>query len=682
MRNDNFADAMNEVKNVAENFPGGFFICRANDEKKILYANEIVLEIFGCKTLDELNELTNLNIQGFIYDADREAVTKSIKDQLAEDEKKIVYVEYRIIRKDGSIRWVYNRIRLVNMENFGEVYYVFIRDITHQYFSREESKRREKVIEGLSIGFDSIYFLNLKSGSMKPYRLQNDIFLKLVEELNLKETDPDWRTILPEYAKRYVLTEDRDYYLNEISFDRISKRLQNVDSYTFHYRCSTKSDEITHIECSIVKIKDEKLNSHVVMGYRDVTEQISRVEKELAEKLSMELALEKEKHSNEIKASFLFNVSHDIRTPMNAIMGFTALSKNHINEPELLQKYLDKLDESNRHMLALIDDLLEMSKIDYGRIELKNEACDLNEQIEMVIDMFNVQAEEKKIIIDKENNLPAEKVFVDSLRFRRIMANLISNAIKFTAIGGKIKIKTRQKVVSESGYARYEFSIQDNGVGMTEEFMQKMFEAFEREETSTRSGYIGTGLGLSITKKLLDMMGGSISVKSKKGEGSIFTVDLPLKIANNNSESVTRKEELKNKQEYKSTGKHRILLVEDIDVNRMLAETILTESGFLVESVVDGCDAVEAIKDHPLYYYDLVLMDIQMPVMNGYEATRSIRALKREDTNFLPIIALSANAREQDKKMSLESGMNSHVAKPFDIAHLISTINEHISRKK
>ena len=171
-------------------------------------------------------------------------------------------------------------------------------------------------------------------------------------------------------------------------------------------------------------------------------------------------------------------------------------------------------------------------------------------------------------------------------------------------------------------------------------------------------------------------MGGSIKVKSKKGEGSTFTVDLPLKLARYEEIDTTKVEQ----PEYKSNGKHRILLVEDIDVNRMLAETILTESGFLVESVPDGCDAVEAIKNRPPRYYDAVLMDIQMPVMNGYEATRSIRALGREDTATLPIIALSANAREQDKQMSMESGMNSHVAKPFDIAHLISTVNEHISR--
>ena len=209
--------------------------------------------------------------------------------------------------------------------------------------------------------------------------------------------------------------------------------------------------------------------------------------------------------------------------------------------------------------------------------------------------------------------------------------------------------------------------------------MKRMYEAFEREESSTRAGTIGTGLGLSITKNLLNIMGGSIAVRSKKGEGTTFTVDLPLKLADHVSEPDDAPAA---ETDFRAKGEHRILLVEDIEINRMLAETILEEAGFLVESVPDGCDAVEAITRRPLWYYDLVLMDIQMPVMNGYEATRAIRAIGRNDTNSLPIIALSANARDEDKRQSLESGMNNHIAKPFDVAHLITTVNEHIAKRE
>ena len=398
------------------------------------------------------------------------------------------------------------------------------------------------------------------------------------------------------------------------------------------------------------------------------------------EKLHMEMDLEREKHANEIKSSFLFNISHDIRTPMNAIVGFSDLAKRHLDDPDRLRDYLDKVDESSRQLLALIDDLLEMSKIEYGRIEIKAEPCDLREQIDMALDLFRAQIEEKRLALEERLELPEGRVLVDAHRFRRVMSNLLSNAVKFTPAGGKIGVSARQTQVSESGYARYEFIVSDNGVGMTEDFMRRMYEAFEREESSTRTGTIGAGLGLSITKSLLNIMGGSIAVKSRKGEGTTFTVDLPLKLADHVSDpaNVSAGEGT----DFRAKGEHRILLVEDIEINRMLAETILEEAGFLVESVPDGCDAVEAIISHPLWYYDLVLMDIQMPVMNGYEATRAIRAIGRSDTSTLPIIALSANARDEDKRMSMESGMDNHIAKSFDVAHLIATVNEHIEKRE
>ena len=412
---------------------------------------------------------------------------------------------------------------------------------------------------------------------------------------------------------------------------------------------------------------------YVFLG--DITEKRRAQE----EKLRMEMDLEREKHANEIKSSFLFNISHDIRTPLNAIVGFSELAKRHLDDPDRLQNYLDKVGDSSRQLLALIDDLLEMSKLEYGRIEIKAEPCELHEQIDMVLDLFRAQIEEKRLALEERLDLPEGRVLVDAHRFRRVMSNLISNAVKFTPAGGKIEVTARQKQVSESGYARYEFTVSDNGVGMTEGFMRRMYEAFEREESSTRAGTIGTGLGLSITKSLLNIMGGSISVKSKKGEGTTFTVDLPLKLADHVAETG---EAAAPAEDFRAKGEHRILLVEDIEINRMLAETILEEAGFLVESVPDGCDAVEIIRNHPQWYYDLVLMDIQMPVMNGYEATRAIRAIGRIDTNTLPIIALSANARDEDRRMSMESGMDNHIAKPFDVAHLISTVNEHIAKRE
>ncbi|MBQ6552531.1 MAG: response regulator [Clostridia bacterium] len=400
----------------------------------------------------------------------------------------------------------------------------------------------------------------------------------------------------------------------------------------------------------------------------DVTDKL-RAEQE---RFKAELELEQEKRASEMKSAFLFNISHDIRTPMNAIIGFSDLAKRHADDPAALADCLDKVEISSKQMLALIDDILDMNSLTGGRFIAKSEPTGPNGLISVAVDIFRAKAQEKKIALEQEIDLPDRAVLLDKHRFLRLMNNLIDNAVKFTSEGGTVTVKARVKC-SEGVYSRYEFSVADTGVGMSEEFAAHMFEAFEREENSTKSGAIGTGLGLSIVKALVDIMGGTITVQTEKGKGSVFTVELPLKAAD--ADGSAAPVEIKHPQ---ADGKRRLLLVEDVYINRVLAETVLTEAGFTVESVTDGCYAVDAVRERPAGYYDLVLMDIQMPVMNGYEATRAIRAL--DNGASLPILALSANAREEDKKRSLESGMNGHIAKPFETAGLVSRINEQINK--
>ena len=663
---------MESLQHLGESMPGGFFVYQADEEQKILYINDIVLDIFGCSTAEELQELTGNTFKGFVHPDDWERIESSIHSRVLEHSKKLDYVEYRLVRKDGSIRWVDDYGHLVHTEEYGDVYYVLIRDITELHVERDEFHGREEVIEGLSVGFSSIYLLDIDQGTMIPYQQRKEDFYEILSENGMH----GYRQIASNYANRYVLPEDRELYLREVAPERIKARLQEEQSYLVNYRCIDGKGTITYMEMSIVVIENDTEYHHVIMGYRDITERALRLQQDLADKLNLEMELEREKHSNEIKSSFLFNISHDIRTPMNAIKGFTDLAKRHIHEPELVQEYLAKVEESNQYLLTLIDDLLEMSRLDYGHVEVRLEACSLQEELEIVLDLFRGLIEEKKLELITEFDMQGQQVYVDTSRFERIMGNLISNAVKFTPQGGTITVKALKKQVSDSGYARFEFVVSDTGVGMTEEFMKRMYEAFEREESSTKTGNLGTGLGLAITKQLLDLLGGSISVESEKGKGSTFKVNLPLKMADETKEypaEHVQPEEIKRK-----TGQYRVLLVEDIEINRMLAETLLEEEGFLVESVPDGSDAVEIIKTHPEWYYDVILMDIQMPVMNGYEATRLIRSMGRKDTSLMPIIALSANARDEDKRMSMESGMNSHVAKPFDIAQLIKTINKHL----
>ena len=393
----------------------------------------------------------------------------------------------------------------------------------------------------------------------------------------------------------------------------------------------------------------------------------------------MELALAHEKQTNEIKSNFLFNMSHDIRTPMNAIIGFSGLAKRHMDDREKLEDYLDKTVASGQQLLRLIDDMLELNELEGGAVALRSEQSDLKEQIELVLDMFRIPAEEKGLRLIEEIELPEDRVLVDQGRLRRVLSNLMSNAVKFTPMGGSVTISARQKSRSDSGYARYVFRIADTGVGIGADCLPRIFDAFEREESSTVSGQCGTGLGLTIVRTLLNLMGGSVTAESEKGKGSVFTVELPLRLAQQTESESTPT--VPQPAEGKG-GRPRILVVEDIAFNRELMETVLEEFGFLAESVPDGCDAVEAVRSHEPGYYDLVLMDIQMPVMNGYEATTAIRALPREDAAHLPIIALSANSREEDRRRSMDCGMNDHIAKPFDIEYLTETIRRAIAGQR
>ncbi len=522
----------NTLLKLGDNVPGGFFIYRADGDEHILYKNRAVLDIFGCRDDAEFTRLTGDTFRGVVYPDDYEEVESSIKKQIQGSADNLDSVQYRIKRADGEVRWIDDYGRFASVPGTGDVFYVFIWDVTERLLAEAEKNR-------------------------------------------------------------------------------------------------------------------------------------------------VELELEKEKKVNEIKSGFIFNLSHDIRTPMNAIVGFSDLACRHMDDPALVAEYLAQVKKSGSMMLAIIDDMLEMNMLDSSKFRLKKESTDITEQINEVCDIFGVEIKEKRLTLIRDIDLPEGNVETDALRFRRILGNLLSNAVRFTPEGGTITVSAHVGAHSDSGYSRYVFSVADTGVGMSEKFMEKLFVAFEREATSTESGNSGTGLGLSIVRAIVRIMGGSVRAESKKGEGSKFTFELPLK--------AVAAEEVKEQcvsEPVAAVEGARILLVEDIEINRMLAEAVLGKAGFSVTSVPDGCDAVDAFRESKPGYFDLILMDIQMPVMNGYEATRAIRALGREDSATVPIVALSANTSPEDMKESIESGMNDHFAKPFDAELLIASINARIEENR
>ncbi len=393
------------------------------------------------------------------------------------------------------------------------------------------------------------------------------------------------------------------------------------------------------------------------------------------------LMLERDKaaKAEQAKTEFLSQMSHDIRTPMNAIIGFTNFIKEEDNIEIIKEDYVPKIEMASNHLVMLINDVLEMSRIDTGKLVFKRNINDIEDIIDSVVTVMRMQAEEKKLRLVKEISVRDRILNCDQNQMSRVILNLLSNAIKFTPEGGEIHIRVTQKEKANPGFAAYEIAVSDNGIGMQPEFLKKVFEPFERERTSTISGMQGTGLGMAIVKNIVEAAGDTITVESTPDVGTTFTIHTQLMLADAKELDKLRKKDMSEKHhsiaELKSyfTNK-RILLVEDNEFNSTIAYAILENAGFLVETAENGEEAVHSIVKAPSAgYYDVVLMDVQMPVMNGYEATRAIRALKDERSK-VKIIAVTANAFESDKEDAREAGMDAHVSKPLDVDVLYQTL--------
>ena len=387
--------------------------------------------------------------------------------------------------------------------------------------------------------------------------------------------------------------------------------------------------------------------------------------------VALQLAVQRETKANLAKREFLFNMSHDIRTPMNAIIGFTALAQTHIDDRGQVEDYLKKISVSSQHLLSLINDVLDMSRIESGKVTLEAKPVHLPELVHELRDIVQAVVSDKDLSLTLDTvGVENEDVIADPLRLEQILINVLANAVKFTPDGGQIGLWIVQKDTAPAGYADFEFHIKDNGIGMSEEFQKHIFEQFARERTSTVSKIQGTGLGMAITKSLVDMMGGRITVKSEQGKGSEFTISLRFPIGEAKTEQTPPAAKAS-----ASAGK-KLLVVEDNELNLEIASTLLKEAGFAVDTAENGKVAVEKVEAASADRYDLILMDIQMPEMDGYEATRRIRALPDTKKAALPIVAMTANAFEDDRKNALRAGMNGHIAKPLDIQKLFQVLSE------
>lgn len=520
-------------------------------------------------------------------------------------------------------------------------------------------------VEALSAGYSYICLINLETGDVELIKGNN------IPGLNGRYTQID-HNILLEQVNRLITEPFRQSSVEFYDSTTIAKRLEGKNSL-FH---TCERTDGTWILSMIVPQKYDE-NGRVVsvlLANRDFTEEKKR-------ELEQEEALRQEKikaeKANEAKSIFLFNMSHDIRTPMNAILGYSQLMKKELTNPKLVH-YQEMIEQSSQLLLSIINNVLDMARVESGKMELDENYEVVGNITQLVCGAFAAEASKKNIELNIIVNVEHKHIIVDSTKMQEILSNLISNAIKYTPEGGKVLIDVQELPYNKEGYTLIQTKVSDTGIGMSEEFLPSLFELFTRERNTTLSKIPGTGLGMAIVKNLVDLMNGSIEVESELGKGSTFTITIPHKIAN--KDYTNRNIESSNEFDIDFKGK-RILLAEDNELNAEITTTILSEMGFEVKAVEDGILCVNEMQHQPANTYDLILMDIQMPNMDGYKATDCIRHLSQLEKANIPIIAMSANAFEEDKKKAFDVKMNDYITKPIDFQKMEEVLKHILSKK-
>lgn len=775
-------------------------VCHSVDGSQIISINRAALKILGYESQEDLQKEGFDMFAASVMDEDKAKMREYIKELKKEGDS--VNVEYRVQHKNGEIRHVIGNIKLLK-ENGILFYQRFLLDCTAQKLQEKKNEHRQmRLLQALSIDYSLVCFVEVSTGMVFP--LQNNT--EKSERSAFSKKIP-LRESMELYIQNSVYEDDREMLRNAVSLENLKNVLTDKKLYCINYRVY-KDGEIKYFQMRAVYIGAWDEDHGIVLGFRNVNEEIRN---EIEQKNLLEDALLQANRANKAKSVFLSNMSHDIRTPMNAIVGFTTLALNHIDRQEQVQEYLKKIMTSGNHLLSLINDILDMSRIESGKMHLEEQPCSLPDILHGLRSILqaDIRAKQLELYMDAVD-IKNEEIFCDKLRLNQVLLNLLSNSVKYTGAGGIVSVRIIEKAGAPEGCANYEFHIKDTGIGMSEEFISHIFEPFEREKNSTLSGIPGTGLGMAITKNIVDMMNGSIEVKSTQGVGTEFIVTLTFRLNSevkvtqtipelkdcralvvdddfNTCDSVTymlgqlgmraewtlsgKEAVLRTKQaamrndnysiyiidwlmpdmngievtrrirkeigdsvpiivltaydwsdieiEAKEAGvaafcskplffseltnclysvinseennktplapkpqnfhSGRILLAEDNELNQEIAVEILNEAGFDVEVADNGQIAVDMLKKSEPGYYRLILMDVQMPVMNGYEATKTIRKLENTELASIPILAMTANAFEEDKQTALASGMNGHIAKPIDISKLFESMDKILS---
>ena len=810
------------IEEIGGHMPGGFFIYQAAEPETLIYANRAVLRIFGCADLEEFKTLTGFTFRGMVHPEDYRSISESLQQQIGKSEDAMDFIEYRIIRKDGEIRWVNDYGHYSETETYGGVYVVFISDITEKRAQRmkgnairegekralqeklirqeQHQKELNSMITAMASDYRSVYHVDIDADDAVCYRADPNDPRQTPEGVHFP-----YHARFRKYCEVYVDPEYRDAFLRFIDPDNIRRALADRNIIACRYLVRRDGNEYYEM-LRMAGVRhpadrdDHKVHA-IGLGFTDIE---SEMRESMETNRALSEALGAAEQANRAKTVFLSNMSHEIRTPMNAIIGLNNIALNEPSASDKIREYLTKIGESAQHLLGIINDILDMSRIESGRMVIRNEEFSFAKSLEQVNTMVSGQCRDKGLHYECETRGRIDEYYIgDAMKLRQVMINILGNAVKFTPAGGSVRFLIEEGPRYE-GQATLRFTISDTGIGMSREYLPRLFDAFSQEDSSATNRYGSTGLGMPITRSIVELMNGHIGVESEKGVGTTFTVTVTLGESDRKSENSAvgevnlhemrvlvvdddpialeharivlgqvgiacdtadsgaagiemvqlhharrtdydlilmdwrmpdmdglettrlirgivghdapiiiltsfnwddiadeareagvdtfapkplfagsvleefreafkRKNKAPKEKRADLNGRH-ILLAEDVPVNAEIMEMVLSMRGMEADLAVNGRVAVEMFTGHPEGYYDAILMDMRMPEMDGLEATKAIRASDRADAKTIPIIALTANAFDEDVQRSMQAGLNAHLSKPVEPEKLYHTL--------
>ena len=669
---------MTIIREIGRHMPGGFFIYKAVGDGEVIYANDATVSLFGCEDYEDFKTYTGNTFKGMLHPDDYENVTNSVDDQIRATGNNLDHVEYRIIRKDGAVRWMDDYGHYTETDNYGGIYYVFIADITEQHDLEErndlkerllsEQVRREqqdKMITALASDYRSVYHIDLDRDEGICYRADPEDNEQMAVGNRFS-----YRERFKWYAEHAVDETYREGFLNFIEPDNVRKDLADKPIIAFRYLVHRNNkDYYEMIRMAGVRHAEDR-DDHIVhavgLGFTDID---AEMREEMAKNQALCEALAAAEEANKAKTAFLSSMSHEIRTPMNAIIGLDSLALRKETLDSDTREYLEKIGGSARHLLGLINDILDMSRIESGRMVLRNEIFSFRGFLEQINVMVMTQCSDKGLKYEcKVIGGVSDSYIGDDMKLKQVLINILSNAIKFTDAPGEVTLTVERTTVYDDK-STIKFTIKDTGIGMDKSFIPKVFDTFTQEDNGRTNKYGSTGLGMAITKNIVEIMNGSISVESEKDVGTEVTVIVTLK--NCDQESVDAL--------FINTNDMRVLVVDDEEIAAEHARIVLDEAGIMADTCLDGETAlhmleVQHTKHEP---YNLVLLDWKMPGMDGIEVAKEIRKLYSSETT---IIILTSFNWDEIMDEALHIGVDSFLAKPLFASNVIGEF-ERVARK-